>query len=300
MEEILMKRVLALVLSCCFVAALTPSLVRAGDHYTSGVEGLKPATLPPPGFYWKMYNVFYNAELRDGSGHRQYHPVTGEKMEVDLFGWVNRFIWVTDTKILGADLGFDVIIPMLYTNIGAFADHRFGLGDIMIEPFILAWHDKHYDLYVTPGVFIPSGRFDADRPSSPGKDYWTFIMSGGGTFYFDEERTWHAGISLRYEIHTKQHDTDYTRGNDFSFEWGVGKTVGGTTDIGIAGFCQWKITDDSGVPDDESERKFGIGPEITTTIPDWKLIVSLRSLWEFGGRNQPQGNMTTLALTYIF
>ena len=48
----------------------TPALLFAQAHYVPGVEGLKGASLPPPGFYVRDYNVFYFAnQLNDPSGH---------------------------------------------------------------------------------------------------------------------------------------------------------------------------------------------------------------------------------------
>jgi hypothetical protein len=47
-------------------------MVAARPVYVNGVEGIKAATLPPPGTYWRMYNVYYSAdEMMDDSGDKQ-------------------------------------------------------------------------------------------------------------------------------------------------------------------------------------------------------------------------------------
>ena len=114
-------------------------------HYVNGVEGIKAATLPPPGFYYRLYNVFYNAdELMDQDGDEL--PVD---FEVSIYAMVNRFVWVTNKTILGANYFMDVVIPLINTDIeiGALGidDSKFGVGDVNIEPFGLSWHGPRYD-----------------------------------------------------------------------------------------------------------------------------------------------------------
>ena len=53
------------------VLAAVPSLLLAqpSAHYAPGVEGIKGASLPPPGVYFRDYNYFYWADqLNDSSG----------------------------------------------------------------------------------------------------------------------------------------------------------------------------------------------------------------------------------------
>ncbi len=45
------------------------------NEYPNGIEGLKAASLPPPGFYYKMYNVLYTADtLADPDGNESKTP----------------------------------------------------------------------------------------------------------------------------------------------------------------------------------------------------------------------------------
>ena len=44
-------------------------------QYVNGVEGIKAATLPPPGVYYRLYGVFYTAdELMDEHGDEVHVP----------------------------------------------------------------------------------------------------------------------------------------------------------------------------------------------------------------------------------
>jgi len=33
-----------------------------GESYPNGAEGIKAGTLPPPGFYYKMYNAYVTSD----------------------------------------------------------------------------------------------------------------------------------------------------------------------------------------------------------------------------------------------
>ncbi len=298
-----MKRILFLVVIC---AMLGSGVAFAGHgHYINGAEGIKAASLPPEGFYWRMYNAYYTADtLKNDSGD----DAPGN-FDVDVFAVVNRFIYSTPVEILGGNLVMDIIIPLTYTDISykiggfnAIDDDRFGVGDIIVEPFLLAWHGDRYDLAAGIGLYMPTGEYDADNAASPGKGFWTVMGTLGGTLYLDQEKSWHASVLARYEVHTEQEETDITPGNDFHFEWGVGKTFADQhLTVGVAGYCGWQTTDDSGSGSvNTREQLMAVGPEIAFDIPAWQMQVSLRSLFEFENRSASQGNITTLTLTKAF
>ena len=51
---------------------------QATAHYPPGLEGLKAASLPPPGVYLRDYNLFYYADHRnDAQGNKASNP-TGQ------------------------------------------------------------------------------------------------------------------------------------------------------------------------------------------------------------------------------
>jgi len=295
-----MKRILFLSAIVCM--CLAGNAAFAG-HYVKGVEGIKAASLPPEGFYYRMYNVFYTADqLKDRNGRK----APGD-FRLNVYAMANRFIYSTPIEILGGNLVVDAIIPLVYTDFsykvggGKMEDNRFGVGDILVEPFILAWHGERWDAAAGIGVYMPTGEFKHDKPASPGKGFWTVMSTLGGTVYLDAEKTWSASILARYEIHTEQKQTHVTPGNNFLFEWGVGKTFNELFTIGAAGYCGWQVSKDSGKNAAPGyERAMGVGPEIGFVIPDWKLQISLRSIWEFENRNAPQGNVTALVFTKAF
>lgn len=129
----------------------------AGSHYPVGAEGLKGASLPPPGIYLRDYNFFYTADKVDGL-----------PFGVDLFAYIQapRLIWMTQQKIIGANYGMDVIVPFAYKNVSApfGSGDNFNLADIQVEPLLLSWHFKQFDAAAGYAVWVPSGNFDISSP----------------------------------------------------------------------------------------------------------------------------------------
>ncbi len=190
------------VTSIAFAAALLmlSSLTAQSEkgHYVPGVEGIKAATLPPPGVYFRSYNVFYNAStLNDGDGNEIQNG-----FDVGVYAMANRLIWMTEKKILGATVGMDVIVPLIRTDIKIGAagidDSKFAVGDIFLEPLLMAWHGQRYDVGAGVGFYAPIGQFSKLEPASAGMDYWTTMLTLGVTGYIDQQKLWSVSALGRY------------------------------------------------------------------------------------------------------
>lgn len=272
-------------------------------HYVPGIAGIKAGTLPPPGFYYVMHNIYYTADT--------YYDGNGDEAPIDfrlnVFSNAHRFVYVWEDVLFGANYAMNVIIPLVSTDIsiGAFNvdDNQFGIGDVIIEPFVLSWNKPGYDLAFGLAAVAPVGSYDIMESASPGKSFWTGLLTFGGTYYFDSHKSWHASILSRYEVHSAKKDYDITPGNDFTFEWGVAKTFLSKFiwNFGVSGYAHWQLSDDDGsdVQYDPSvhDRVFAAGPEVTCFIPPIKLNVELRGQFEFGAIDRPQG--TTMCLSFF-
>ncbi len=300
-----MKNVFRLFLLLAALVTVLPGSAIAGPgHYASGGEGILAATLPPPGFYWRSYLAYYNAnQMRDKDGGRN----PGD-FHLNAISFANRFIFSTDIEILGANWVPDIVVPLGYTdvklkNVGPadFSKQNYGLGDLVLDPFTLAWHGFWYDAVAGVTFVLPTGYFDKDNPASQGKGFTTFMPTAGATIYFDKEKTWHASILARYAIHTQQWETEITPGNDFHFEYGVGKTFADIFKVGVAGYCHWQVSDDYGKgATDARKQVYALGPEFTFDVPDWKSSVTLRVLKEFDAKATTEGVLGMLVFTKAF
>ncbi len=161
-------------LSLVLLAGSLASAQQETSHYPAGAEGLKAATLPPPGTYLKWYNIVYTADtLRDRNGH-----AASVGFDLDMFATVPRFIKMTEYKFLGADYGMDMLVPFLNVDLQVAAkgvhQSKFGLGDILVEPVLLGWHFEQWDIGAAAAVWCPTGfrrsapeRATIEQPQGP-------------------------------------------------------------------------------------------------------------------------------------
>jgi len=296
------RSVLSLLCVFCLVS-IDSAVAGIGSHYVNGIEGIQAASMPPPGFYWRSYNTYYTAsEYRDNKGNK-----TSTDFQLRVFATSNRFMWSTDTNIIGGNLLIDAVIPVVYTNMyvhnagsSSASDYNWGLGD-PIADIILAWHGSWYDACVGQNIFFPLGRYDSDRMANAGKGFWTFMYSAGGTVYFDKEKTWSASVLARYQINTQQEKTRITAGDTFSFEWGVGKEIVKNLTVGASGYCSWQLNDDWGKNATKGRSiAYAVGPEVDFPVPVVNMLAQLRFLFEFENKNNPQGQVLNLTLTKRF
>jgi hypothetical protein len=278
-------------------------------HYPNGTSGLKAGTTPPPGYYWLMYNRYYTADkTMDADGNEATAPGGGPLgFDLAAFANVHRIIQITDKKIFGADYGWNVVIPIVDASIDipgyGVKDDATRISDFNAEPFVMEWHEERYDFGFVYGFFAPSADRDDTHPAWTGKDYSTNYAGLAGTYYFDEKRTWTLSFLSRYEVNSDRKEVDLRAGDNFSFEWGLGKTVLPLTDVGVSGFCSWQTTDDKGsaaVNPGVRDRVFGIGPEVHYFSPKHNFGYHLRYWWEFGAVDRTQGQILTFTLVKPF
>jgi hypothetical protein len=233
-----MRKLIPKLFTAALVLAAAP-LTQAQAHYPAGVEGVKAATLPPPGWYLRDYNYLYWAD-----------DFPGGPSDFDLFAYVQA---------------------------------------------------PRYDLSVGYGFWAPSGDFDPQHPSSPGKGYWTHMLTAGATWYFDEAKTWALSALNRYEINHENSDTDITPGQVWTLEAGASKTLGKFYDLGVVGYYQTQTTADSGPgADDGKDYAVAVGPEFNAFFPKLGLLASARYFYELKSHDRPEGHTVNITLTKIF
>ena len=295
-----MKTRIQFVLLAVSLAAL-PGILQAqpSAQYVPGSEGIKGASLPPPGVYFRDYNYFYWAgQQNDPSGKNLLIP------DFKAFTYANipRVIWITDTKFLGGYVGVDALLPLVdqHVKVPGFDSTTFGIGDLFGEG-TLSWHIKQFDFAVGSGVWAPTG--DSGIPHTTtrvGAGFWTFMQTAGATWYVDEEKTWAVSALNRYEFNTEQRDTHVTPGDAYTLEWGVSKGVSKQVDLGMVGYYQQQVTANSDSPPGSRNRVAAVGPEVNVAFPKQMFFVSVRYNYEFMAENRAQGNAVTLTLTKRF
>jgi hypothetical protein len=292
--EKMKSRILLIAVFCGLI--LSTGLLHAQTHYPAGVEGIKGPSLPPPGVYIRDYNYMYFANTFETE---QAPP------DFDLFANIQapRLIWITPLKIFGGYYGMDIIVPFAYQNLDmtGFSGSDFSLADVFVEPITLSWHGKQYDASFGYGLWTPSGDFDAKDPVSPGKGFLTQMLTGGVTYYPDKSKTWSIAALNRYEFNHKNDETGTTPGQYWTLEWGIGKSVTKTIEVGATGYFQVQTTKASGLDaSTEKDHVAGIGPEVILAWPKAGLSTSIRYVREVGAHNRTEGNVLNLTFTRRF
>lgn len=166
------------------LTAGTASAKEGGDQYPNGIETWFAGAVPPPGNYFINYLGHYGGDLYNGEGKR----VAGTSASA----WFNafRFVKVSNIKVLGGDWAGHVILPVVHQrlNLGGVSASASGLGDLTIDPFIVAWHKGDWHWTVGLDINLPTGRYKSGDPrKSIGANYWsiepifafTWLSQGG-------------------------------------------------------------------------------------------------------------------------
>jgi hypothetical protein len=273
-------------------------------HYPTGLEGLKGASLPPPGVYLRDYNWFYYGDhINDSQGNRAVDQTAF------IYAQAPRLLWITEVKLLDGYLGVDALMPFFYKDLKG-VDHDFSAGDLFFEG-TWSWHLKQWDLAVGAGAWAPTGEYSVwgkpngglmANPVLGGQGYWTEMLTAGATWYPDKAKKWSVSVLNRYEFNQEQEDTDITVGQAYTVEGGIGYGVTKTIDVGAIGYYQQKVTGDTGPELNQTPRNrvAGIGPEVSAFFPKIMLGVSLRYAYEFMAEDRLQGNTVSLTITKRF
>jgi hypothetical protein len=284
--------------------AVLPGLVSAqpSAHYVPGVEGIKGSSLPPPGVYLRDYNVFYFADrVNDANGDE----ISAADPKAFIYANVPRLLWITDVKVLGGFLGVDALLPFQYTELevntpgGPFKDNTFGIGDLFAEA-TLSWHVDQADFALAYGAWAPTGESSTSNPTEPGAGFWTHMFTAGMTWYMDPEKKWALSALNRYEINHEKKDTDWTPGQAYTLELGLSYAVSKTVDVGVAGYYQQQVTDDSPAGDSTRDKVLAVGPEIVMLCPKLGLFTSIRYNYEVLAEDRLQGHTVAVTFTKRF
>ncbi len=285
-----------------------PQLLQAQPtaHYVPGIEGIKAASLPPPGIYLRDYNVYYQSgTLNDSQGHN----ISGADPKAIIYANVPRLLWITDMTLFGGSIGFDALLPLQYTSLrvntpgGQFNEAAFGVGDLFGE---VTWssHSAHWDFALGYGIWAPIGENSPGLSTDAGMGYWTHMITAGATFYPDAGKQWAISALNRYEISTQKDGTESRPGNAWTIEGGISRALSKTVDLGVVGYYQMQTSASGGDPTGylgaNRDKVAAIGPEIGVFYPSYTLGWSLRYLYEFMSENRLQGHTVALTITKRF
>jgi hypothetical protein len=261
------------------VSTASPSLSVAveggGSNWAMGSTGFGAGMIPEPGFHyanllWHMpFSISQNFTFGDN---------LVSSMDVDLT--VNFFLPAFSGKIDAWDARYKIIgvfpfatINGRYRVLGGSNVHghkTFNRGDPGID-MAIGWHKDNFlgkeglSLDYAPGLFVNStwGKYSRGEVLNAGRNRWTIQPNFSYTLLYKP-----AGIELSqrimYAFNLKNNKTDYNSGDEFHFDWALGKRFGQGWQAGLFGFAYKQTTGDDGrgavVVGNLKGKGWGLGP----------------------------------------
>lgn len=269
------------------ISAPASATENGGSTWPLGLENHMVAALPPPGFYGMVFLTDYRANtLKDAGGNDV--PVDF-KVRADVVA--PRLVWVTNQTILGGQLAFHGVMPLvnLQVNVAGQSQTKSGLGDMVFGPVLGFHHSTYLHSVAVLDVTLPTGQYSKGDLANIGRNYWS-IRPIYAVTYCDPNGL-NADALLLYNYNLKNHATGYKSGQeiniDYSLGWGVGKGLV----LGVGGYLYKQITDDelNGNSIGNRGRAFAVGPNIKyDSGKGW--FVSVKWQKEMAVRNRPQGS----------
>ena len=276
-----------------------------GGAYPNGAEDFMVGAAPPPGTYFINYFMFYNAPgFKDNNGNNQ---VAFRKFNLDVYANVFRFIHMTKETFLGGNWGMHIFLPLVHQGVKVdvlggptLSNDWNGVGDVIIDPFILSWHLKNFHITSGVDIYLPTGNYDPSpqRLANTGRGYWTFEPVVAGTFLTDSG--FQVSAKLMYDFNTVNSDTNYMSGQEFHLDYIIGQKIK-NFDLGVGGYYYQQTTDDTNngrtVPNNKG-MTISVGPVVKY---DYKnMSFTLKYYFELESCNRPQGNSLWAKFMYAF
>ncbi len=280
----------------------------ASGLVTPGNFGFGAGVTPDPGLYFASAFAGYDGDIRiylDGG-----KTVLDVNKSPFLSGFGN--LWVPDTKVLGGHIGLSLgssynFVRADGTVTGLTTVHKSiegsGWGDTNARAQI-GWTSAGLSntLYLTG--WFPTGRYELGFKPNTGRNHFG-VNLGWGITYIEPNTNLEFDSAISVTFNATNPATDYKNGDEFNWDWAVGKKFASGLELGVAGFAYRQLTGDSGsgaVLGPFEGRVFGIGPHIlyNTVLMHRPVIFNFRHYQEFDAQNRFEGNLTTLTTTVKF
>lgn len=279
--------------------------------YGLGGAAFGAGQTPPPGTYISFVSGFYSADIKGAV------TIGGELfelgLEVNFLQTALNGTYVPNRTLLGGRPAISVTIPAGYVDLeanvsvaGLSATRQVkggGLGDISVRAQ-LGWEHGDFSHLVYIQGTAPTGRYDEGFSASIGLN--REILDTGWAFTWTEKSSkLQFNGAVGFTFSGENSETGYKSGNDFHFEWAIGREISQGLMIGIVGYNYRQLSGDSGSgatlgPFKGTVDAIGAGLSYTTMIDTTPLVLNLRHYEEFNAERRWDGSQTLLTGTVRF
>lgn len=255
--------------------------------YPDGLESYMAGALPGPGVHLLLYggSMRYNS-VRNRNGDAL--PIPDFKVNVSMIA--PRLVWVTPHTVLGGQLAFHGLFPLLSVKetVGNQSKRRHGLGDVAFGP-ALGYHLSETTHAVLGVDFIaPTGRYKKNEMANLGRNYWTIQPAAAVTY--TQPQGLNFDIKAMLDLNMRNNDTRTRSGHAIHADYSVGYGLGNGWVAGVGGYAYQQVQNDSGpFAGDGKARAFGLGPNVRYANKQGWLITA-KWQQDFGVRSRLKGH----------
>ena len=286
------------------------------NHYILGTNGLNSA-VKSFGFSFEPILTIYQIDKINGQNGKKI-SLRESKANTNLYYIQNFFSYFSCCEIFGGTLGCQANIPFATNTPESavlnkslnFNSNSPRLSDIYVEPINIIWRFDQLFIMTAYGFYAPTGQYKAFSQNNSGLGNWGQAFTLASTFFWDYEKTFSASVYANYEFHSRKRGTNFTPGNNFCLDWGVGKALCNTffnevITVGVVGYFERQTSLDtgSGVPKFAKrirDKVFAVGPEVDVMFPSLKGGFTMRYEIEFNAVSRTQGKTLTVSANLTF
>ncbi len=304
-----LNRLLLLITSLLLIEI--PLWAQIQNHYILGTNGLNSAVKEKGVNLAGVYTWYYTTRLNNQHGDRVV-PL-GRKRHLNVHYLQVIFSYFSSWKILGGSFGCQIDAPFETNSISFVVfDQSFDLpniglklSDIYFEPVDVRWQFDRLYLFAAYGFVAPTGRFHPSSLKNSGHGDWGQMVTLASTYFFDRAQTFSFSFFSNYEIHSKKKQIDFIPGDNFCFEWGLGRSFNKLLTLGVVGYIQKQTTKDRGrdVPPIAKNIKDFVasaGPELDFQFSKLQGTLRIRYEVEFVAISRTQGQRLTALAGFAF
>jgi len=298
-----MKKKVQLLLCCLSILFydLVSGAEGASGVYILGCQGPMAGFLPPPGFYLRHDDYFYEGNVDKAvlGGQAAF------AIDAHCFLDFTTFSLVTPLKFFGANYAIGAVLPLGKVAVRADVEIEplsfdlskkqtdSGYTDMILQPIILGWHFQNLHTIVSLSVFLPTGHYETKRLANIGKNHFAFDFGGGFTW-----QQLASGIEVSnwmgYTVNLKNKETEYKTGGEFHTELFFGKSLGEIFQLGLVGYYYKQFTGDSGqgaLFGSFKGQAIGLGPLLLGNFKVRKTPITFNARYykEFDTKNRLKG-----------
>jgi hypothetical protein len=322
----------AVALLCAGILSASASAALADESGVSfwvpGLYGSLAAVPGTPG--WAVASIYYHTTLDAGANVAaareiqigRFNPTLNINLNANLHATGDLAFVVPSYTFASPVLGGQLAVQMA-TIMGSTSANVNGTVTASLPPFSLVRSDSigdtttgfgdlyplaslkwnrgfsNFMTYVTGD--IPVGNYSSASLSNLGIGHGA-IDAGGGYTYLNPATGHEFSAVAGFTYNFINPTTQYQNGVDFHLDWGASQFLSKQFFVGLVGYAYNQVSPDSGSGDKVGSfesRVFSIGPQLGYIFPiaGKQGFLGLKSYFEFGAQNRPEGWNTWLTFS---